>query len=117
MREVIQVAQRMRDEGLSVLLIEQNAPLSLAIADRAYVLDDGRLVYSGHAADLAKDIELVDKLDGAGKRRRGGRLKSDWAGVRTDGPVEAIASASLRIAISKAAIHGIRPSLQPLGSG
>lgn len=67
-REVIQVVQRMRDEGLSVLLIEQNAPLSLAIADRAYVLDDGRLVYSGRAADLAKDIELVDKLAGAGKK-------------------------------------------------
>lgn len=67
-REVIQVVQRMRDEGLSVLLIEQNAPLSLAIADRAYVLDDGRLVYSGQAADLAKDIELVDKLAGAGKK-------------------------------------------------
>ncbi|MBN9603778.1 MAG: ABC transporter ATP-binding protein [Afipia felis] len=67
-REVIQVVQRMRDDGLSVLLIEQNAPLSLSIADRAYVLDDGRLVYSGAAADLAKDTELVNKLAGAGKR-------------------------------------------------
>lgn len=67
-REVIQVVRRMREDGLSVLLIEQNAPLSLAIADRAYVLDDGRLVYSGAAADLAKDIELVNKLAGAGKR-------------------------------------------------
>ena len=69
-REVIQVVRRMRDDGLSVLLIEQNAPLSLAIADRAYVLDDGRLVYSGPAADLAKDNELVNKLAGAGKRSR-----------------------------------------------
>lgn len=67
-RELIQVVRRMRQDGLSVLLIEQNAPLSLAIADRAYVLDDGRLVYSGLAAGLAKDIELVNKLAGAGKR-------------------------------------------------
>jgi len=63
-RELIQVLGRMWHDGLSVLLIEQNAPLFLAIADRAYVLDDGRQVYSG----LAKDIELVDRLASAGKR-------------------------------------------------
>ncbi|HVV62644.1 MAG TPA: ABC transporter ATP-binding protein [Pseudolabrys sp.] len=66
-REVMKVVQRMREEGLSVLLIEQNAPLSLSIADRAYILDDGKVVYSGKAADLAKDTELVNKLAGAGK--------------------------------------------------
>ena len=66
-REVMQVVRRMRDDGLSVLLIEQNAPLSLSIADRAYILDDGKVVYSGKAAELAKDTELVNKLAGAGK--------------------------------------------------
>jgi branched-chain amino acid transport system ATP-binding protein len=66
-REVMQVVRRMREDGLSVLLIEQNAPLSLSIADRAYILDDGKVVYSGKAADLAKDTELVNKLAGAGK--------------------------------------------------
>jgi branched-chain amino acid transport system ATP-binding protein len=65
-REVMQVVRRMREEGLSVLLIEQNAPLSLSIADRAYILDDGKVVYSGQAAELAKDTELVNKLAGAG---------------------------------------------------
>jgi branched-chain amino acid transport system ATP-binding protein len=67
-REVMQVVRRMREEGLSVLLIEQNAPLSLSIADRAYILDDGKVVYSGRAADLAKDTELVNKLAGAGSK-------------------------------------------------
>jgi branched-chain amino acid transport system ATP-binding protein len=66
-REVMQVVRRMREDGLSVLLIEQNAPLSLSIADRAYILDDGKVVYSGKAAELAKDTELVNKLAGAGK--------------------------------------------------
>ena len=66
-KEVMRVVQRMRDEGLSVLLIEQNAPLCLSIADRAYVLDDGKVVYSGAAAELANDTELVNKLAGAGK--------------------------------------------------
>ena len=67
-REVMQVVRGMREEGLSVLLIEQNAPLSLSIADRAYILDDGKVVYSGNAAELAKDTELVNKLAGAGSK-------------------------------------------------
>ena len=67
-RAVMQVVRRMREEGLSVLLIEQNAPLSLSIADRAYILDDGKVVYSGKAADLAQDTELVNKLAGAGSK-------------------------------------------------
>ena len=64
-KEVMRVVQRMRDEGLSVLLIEQNAPLCLSIADRAYVLDDGKVVYSGAAAEFAKDEERVRALAGA----------------------------------------------------
>jgi branched-chain amino acid transport system ATP-binding protein len=64
-REVMQVVRSMREEGLSVLLVEQNVPLSLAIADRAYIISDGRVVYSGPAAELARDTELVHKLAGA----------------------------------------------------
>jgi branched-chain amino acid transport system ATP-binding protein len=66
-KEVMQVVQRMRTEGVSILLIEQNAPLSLSIADRAYVLDDGKVVYTGAAAELANDTDLVNKLAGAGR--------------------------------------------------
>jgi branched-chain amino acid transport system ATP-binding protein len=69
-KEVMRVVGRMRDEGLSVLLIEQNAPLSLSTSNRAYVLDDGRVVYSGKASDLATDTELVNKLAGAGSHAR-----------------------------------------------
>ena len=64
-QEVMQVVRAMRDEGLSVLLVEQNVPLSLGIADRAYILDDGKVVYSGTAAELAANQELVEKLAGA----------------------------------------------------
>ncbi len=67
-REVMQVVRTMRQEGLSVLLIEQNAPLSLSIADRAYILDDGKVVHSGSAKDLANDTETVNRLAGAGSR-------------------------------------------------
>jgi len=64
-QEVMQVVRAMRDEGLSVLLVEQNVPLSLGIADRAYILDDGKVVYSGTAAELAANHDLVEKLAGA----------------------------------------------------
>jgi len=69
-KEVMQVVRRMRADGLSVLLIEQNAPLSLAVADRVYVIDDGKVVYSGLAIELAKDKELVEKLAGAKRKTR-----------------------------------------------
>ncbi|HET8610691.1 MAG TPA: ABC transporter ATP-binding protein [Burkholderiales bacterium] len=67
-KEVMQVVKRMREEGLSVLLVEQNVPLSLSVADRAYVLDDGKVVYSGTAQDLRQDRDLVEKLAGAGAK-------------------------------------------------
>ena len=48
-REVFRIVQQMKAEGISVLLVEQNARMSLEIADDAYVLDDGAVVYSGTA--------------------------------------------------------------------
>ena len=64
-REIFGVVTRMRSEGISVLLVEQNARLSLEIADHAYVLDDGRVAYSGPAAELAADEARVQALAGA----------------------------------------------------
>src|SRR6202162_4117339 len=49
-REVFRIVAEMRREGISVLLVEQNARMSLESADNAYVLDDGRVVYVGPAA-------------------------------------------------------------------
>ncbi len=71
-KEVIEVVSRMRQEGVSVLLVEQNATLSLSVADRAYVLDDGRVVYAGKASDLAEDTELVHHLAGAASKGKHG---------------------------------------------
>jgi branched-chain amino acid transport system ATP-binding protein len=64
-REVFNIVARMRSEGISVLLVEQNARMSLEIADDAYVLDDGNVVYSGPAAELRADEERVQELAGA----------------------------------------------------
>jgi branched-chain amino acid transport system ATP-binding protein len=64
-RDVFEVIVKMRDEGMSVLLVEQNVRGAVEIADRAYVLDDGRVVYEGPAAEFAKDEERVRALAGA----------------------------------------------------
>jgi branched-chain amino acid transport system ATP-binding protein len=64
-REVFRIVSRMREEGISVLLVEQNARMSLEIADYAYVLDDGSIVYSGPAGELAADEARVQALAGA----------------------------------------------------
>ena len=56
----------MRDAGIAVLLVEQNVRAAVEIADRAYVLDDGRIVFEGPAAEFAKDEERVRALAGVG---------------------------------------------------
>jgi len=64
-RDVFNVVVKMRNEGMSVLLVEQNVRGAVEIADRAYVLDDGRIVYEGPAAEFAKDEARVRALAGA----------------------------------------------------
>jgi branched-chain amino acid transport system ATP-binding protein len=64
-REVFRIVAQMRAEGISVLLVEQNVRMSLEIADHAYVLDDGHIVYSGPARELAADEARVQSLAGA----------------------------------------------------
>jgi branched-chain amino acid transport system ATP-binding protein len=64
-REVFRIVTKMRAEGISVLLVEQNVRMSLEVADHAYVLDDGHVVYSGSAHELAADEARVQSLAGA----------------------------------------------------
>ena len=64
-REVFRIVKQMKAEGISVLLVEQNARMSLEIADDAYVLDNGNVVYSGSARELAADETRVRSLAGA----------------------------------------------------
>jgi branched-chain amino acid transport system ATP-binding protein len=65
-QEVLRVVASMRDAGIAVLLVEQNVRAAVEIADRAYVLDDGRIVFEGPAAEFAKDEERVRALAGVG---------------------------------------------------
>ena len=65
-REVFRVVASMRAEGISILLVEQNARFGLEVADRVYVLNDGKIVHSGPAQELAKDEQRVRSLAGVG---------------------------------------------------
>ena len=64
-RDLFEVISDMRKDGISVLLVEQNVRAAVEIADRVYVLDDGRVVYSGPAAEFARDEARVRALAGA----------------------------------------------------
>ena len=58
-REIFAIMRRIKEEqGMSVLLVEQNASLALAFSDRAYLLETGRIVISGTAADFEKDESI-----------------------------------------------------------
>jgi branched-chain amino acid transport system ATP-binding protein len=58
-REIFRIVRAInREEGVSVLLVEQNAAIALALADHAYLLETGRVVMSGAAAELARDESI-----------------------------------------------------------
>jgi branched-chain amino acid transport system ATP-binding protein len=53
--EIFGVVRRLRDQGTTVLLVEQNAKAALAIADRGYVIETGRITLSGNGRELLQD--------------------------------------------------------------
>ena len=65
-RELLATLARLRDNGITILLADQNAQAALRIADRAYILDTGRVVASGASAALANDVRLRAAYLGTG---------------------------------------------------
>jgi branched-chain amino acid transport system ATP-binding protein len=63
-REVYRTLRDLREHGVSILLVEQNALMALRDAQRAYVIDDGRIVYDGDAEHLRQDRQRVRTLMG-----------------------------------------------------
>ena len=68
-REVLQVVASLRNHGVSVLLVEQNARAALKVADRAYVLEMGAVALSGPAKELLHDRRIIDTYLGMGNKQ------------------------------------------------
>jgi branched-chain amino acid transport system ATP-binding protein len=59
--EIFEIVQRMnRQEKLTVLLVEQNATLALAIAEHGYVMENGRIVLEGSAESLRNNADIKE---------------------------------------------------------
>ena len=59
-REIFNVIKRIREEGVTVLIVEQNVKQTLTIADRAYVLENGRATFEGTGAELLDDPHVQE---------------------------------------------------------
>ncbi|MGY4480282.1 ABC transporter ATP-binding protein [Bradyrhizobium sp. USDA 3364] len=57
-QEILRVIGQLKSEGLTIILVEQNARLALSVADRGYVIEVGRIVLQGSSAELSADPRL-----------------------------------------------------------
>ncbi len=64
-KEVFDIIQTMHESGITILLVEQNAKMALAISNRAYVLENGRITMSGDANTLLHDDKVRKAYLGA----------------------------------------------------
>ena len=64
-RQVMDIIREVNKQGTTVLLVEQNAKAALKIADRAYVLESGRVTLEGPAHELAEDSRVIEAYLGS----------------------------------------------------
>lgn len=64
-KEIFDIIVTLRKRGITVLLVEQNAKMALSIADRAYVLETGKITMEGKASDLLHDEKVRKAYLGA----------------------------------------------------
>lgn len=69
-QEVLHAVAKLRDAGVSILLVEQNARAALQISDYAYVVEGGRISLEGDAAKLATDERVIQAYLGVGGMQR-----------------------------------------------
>ncbi|SDI50920.1 branched-chain amino acid ABC transporter ATP-binding protein/permease [Alloyangia pacifica] len=67
--ELYRILAELRDDGITILLVDQMATLALAVADRGYVLEQGRVVAEGSAEELRRDTALIEAYLGQGEAR------------------------------------------------
>jgi branched-chain amino acid transport system ATP-binding protein len=85
--EIFRLVHGLKEQGLAIVLSEQNARMSLAIADRAYVIENGRVVMAGTGRALLDDPQVAERYLGVGKAvsvngsDRRGRLVTRLKGI------------------------------------
>ena len=57
-KDIFSIVRKLRETGLTILLVEQMANQALAVADRAYVLETGRITHQGKGSDLLNDPKV-----------------------------------------------------------
>jgi branched-chain amino acid transport system ATP-binding protein len=57
-QEIFRLARKIHEEGLTILMVEQNVKQTLAICDRAYVLENGRIVLEGKGTELLENNQV-----------------------------------------------------------
>ncbi|WP_269631982.1 ABC transporter ATP-binding protein [Pelomonas sp. BJYL3] len=67
-KEIFRIVAQLRDAGVSILLIEQNARAALEVADYGYVLETGEIALQGPAAELARDARVIETYLGAARK-------------------------------------------------
>ena len=65
-KDIFEIIKRINLQGVTILLIEQNANMALQIAHHAYVLETGRVTMEGTGAELLKDERIREAYLGAG---------------------------------------------------
>jgi branched-chain amino acid transport system ATP-binding protein len=68
-REIFSIIETLRQTGVTIVLIEQNARAALAVADHGYVLEMGEIALQGPAAALTQDARVIDTYLGAAKNK------------------------------------------------
>ena len=56
--QIFDIIKELHESGVTILLVEQNAQMALSVADRAYVLETGRITMSGNASDLLQNDDV-----------------------------------------------------------
>lgn len=76
-REIMRIVADLRERGTTILLVEQNAKAALGVADRGYVLENGRVVLEDTAANLMADEGVQKAYLGKGNRVQLARCRAD----------------------------------------
>ncbi|WP_258547322.1 ATP-binding cassette domain-containing protein [Thalassospira xiamenensis] len=77
--ELYTILGELRDDGVTILLVDQMATMALSVADYAYVLEQGQVVAEGSAKDLLKDERLIDAYLGGADQSKNEKVISEHA--------------------------------------